>query len=841
MFGAGFYRGHKKAQERTNTRRAKVFDAFQRWKADNPYATAADFQNAVRAIGGGDLTVANSLPGQQAIQRMASENQRRKQEDDLRKKRAAISEQLQMQNTMLGLVSNAVQMYGDKVDANMLSQQFGVPADMIQPALDQAQAKAAQAKAEKDQAAQLEALKEYNMAANAALSNGLTVDDAIAAGQAASNRYLNAAGVDVSLGNVGAPSQFASNIDAANADLQAQYDARVAKEARDAANSIRTLFGSNASLQDLLINDEQEAINAAFAFAGLDLDDDVAAAVRADLEGTIGEMSRQIREQRDNAAVQTITPLFESARDADPNSVVDPQAAAEAAVNAAVAQGSMSAEVAEAAMQTVLSNTEAVRAEEYNAQYQPADPASVINAAVAERARAAGEIVAAMAGKPNQNGVTMFGTEPVITGTLDPALIADALSDIDYANPAQAQDIATFMAKTMMDMKGGKNGVTATKDELIKAAIGEFGVATFSGYLADEQDTLLMEINDNFSSTAEMIEVDFERQEAIDESFGTEDGVILDITRAGIAEASVGTRSERQAALGAIQAALNDMIVHARAYQTNFAQGRVGIGNMTGVDPQARLAFGVELDREAFAAAIQQRIDELEARYLLTEQAMASNSSVVNTADAGLNPRRMGDAKPIISFITVGGRGRDTGKHVSFTEAINAGPEARKLFEDSITATFEANGQRAGNALGLAEGAPTIYAAVMAAVPDERVVTALAQGLEAFDYFHAAAPRGRSNSQTNGRYTSLVAQLGLPDSDKSGVVDRAVRDEHAQYFALSWFRDAIAGMDESQQDALVDDFIKILEALDRGSMEGASPNLHGLITLDLPRLRESAF
>ena len=188
MFGAGFYRGHKRAQERTNTRRAKVFDAFQRWKADNPYATAADFQNAVRAIGGGDLTVANSLPGQQAIQRMASENQRRKQEDDLRKKRAAISEQLQMQNTMLGLVSNAVQMYGDKVDANMLSQQFGVPADMIQPALDQAQAKAAQAKAEKDQAAQLEALKEYNMAANAALSNGLTVDDAIAAGQAASNR-----------------------------------------------------------------------------------------------------------------------------------------------------------------------------------------------------------------------------------------------------------------------------------------------------------------------------------------------------------------------------------------------------------------------------------------------------------------------------------------------------------------------------------------------------------------------------------------------------------------------------------------------------------------------------
>jgi|DEB0MinimDraft_10_1074344.scaffolds.fasta_scaffold00835_7 hypothetical protein len=836
MFGAGFYRGHKRAQERTNTRRAKVFDAFQRWKADNPYATAADFQNAVRAIGGGDLTVANSLPGQQAIQRMASENQRRKQEDDLRKKRAAISEQLQMQNTMLGLVSNAVQMYGDKVDANMLSQQFGVPADMIQPALDQAQAKAAQAKAEKDQAAQLEALKEYNMAANAALSNGLTVDDAIAAGQAASNRYLKAAGVDVSLGNVGAPSQFASNIDAANADLQAQYDARVAKEARDAANSIRTLFGSNASLQDLLINDEQEAINAAFSFAGLDLDDDVAAAVRADLEGTIGEMSRQIREQRDNAAVQTITPLFESARDADPNSVVDPQAAAEAAVNAAVAQGNMTAEVAEAAIQTVLSNTERARTEEYNAQYQPANPADVINAAVAERARAAGEIVAAMTGKPNQNGVTMFGTEPVITGTLDPALIADALSDIDYDSPAQAQDIATFMAKTMMEMKGDKNGGTATKEQLIKAVTDNFEVDTFSGYLAGEQDTLLLEINDNFASTAELIEVDFERQEAIDQNYGD-----LDITRAGIAEASVGTRSERQAALGAIQAALNDMIAQARAYQKAFAQGRVGIGNMTGVDPQARLAFGAELDREAFAAAIQQRIDELEDRYLLTEQAMASNSSVVNTADAGLNPRRMGDAKPITSFITVGGRGRATGKHVSFTEAINAGPEARKLFEDSITATFEANGQRAGNALGLAEGAPTIYAAVMAAVPDERVVTALAQGLEAFDYFHAAAPRGRSNSQTNGRYTSLAAQLELPDSDKSGVVDRAVRDRHAQYFALSWFRDAIAGMDESQQDALVDDFIKILEALDRGSMEGASPNLHGLITLDLPRLRESAF
>ena len=184
MFGVGFTQGFQEGRERTRNRRAKVFDAFQRWKADNPYATAADFQNAVRAIGGGDLTVANSLPGQQAIQRMASENQRRKQEDDLRKKRAAISEQLQMQNTMVGLVSNAVQMYGDKVDAGMLSQQFGVPADMIQPALDQAQAKAAQAKAEKDQAAQLKALEIYTSTLNTMIANGSTPEQATAAANA---------------------------------------------------------------------------------------------------------------------------------------------------------------------------------------------------------------------------------------------------------------------------------------------------------------------------------------------------------------------------------------------------------------------------------------------------------------------------------------------------------------------------------------------------------------------------------------------------------------------------------------------------------------------------------
>ena len=101
MFGVGFYQGYRQADERIRTRRAKVNQAFQQWKADNPYATAADFQNAVRAIGGGDFTVATALPGQQAIQRMAADNQRKKQEAEQAKQFEAMERKLRYQNSLM--------------------------------------------------------------------------------------------------------------------------------------------------------------------------------------------------------------------------------------------------------------------------------------------------------------------------------------------------------------------------------------------------------------------------------------------------------------------------------------------------------------------------------------------------------------------------------------------------------------------------------------------------------------------------------------------------------------------------------------------------------------------
>ena len=810
-----------------------MFDAFQRWKADNPYATAADFQNAVRAIGGGDLTVANSLPGQQAIQRMASENQRRKAEAEEQKRFEGMERKLRYQNSLYSAVGNAISIMGDKADPATVAAQLGIPVEQVKPAFDQAKAQAQKAQADEQRRLFNDGMKYFDQLLDQGLRAGLRGEDLTNFAQGGFNEWAQGNGLNISSGNIGGnASAEQSAIDARLSRASMLSDAADEQDAATAYNALIAGTSTDAFRRQVL-EDPAAAINNLIAGTQLEMNDTVTAMVREKLEASTQAIAENIRAELLEAATADATAIYDEYRAEAPNAVVDTTQIQES-TRAELARRGHDQSLIDEAVATVDSNAVPGMKLEYNALHQPADPADVINAAIAGRAQAAGEIVSAMTGKVNKDGVPIFGTEVVVTGSLDPALIADALADINYGdNPALAQDIATFMAKTMMEMKAGKNGATATKEQLIKAVTDKFEVDTFSGYIADYRDTLLMEIDDDFASTTELIKTDLERQEAIDQNYGD-----LDITMDGIAKAS-GDKPM----LDQIDMALDEMIADAQAHLAAFEMGAISLDKMTGIDPQARLAFGQVLDRGAYAAAVRERIVELERR-----QKQVNEARVKAQPNGDQNVRTLSNPDPINSFITIGRQNFPVsvpGTKVFFTEAIEAmdtKPDAYKAFEDSLLQTLQLAAEDTQDSPGLATGAPTLYKTITGPVADERVVRGMAEALEAFDYLNALPTSSRSMTNGNTNYRQIITGLGIADDfGSSFYIDDAEKDGHAQAYALSWFMDAISGMDEQMQQVLGAEFAAVLRALDRPGGNARNDLSGGLRTLDLPRFRESAF
>ena len=854
MFGVGFTRGFNRSEERINNRRAKVFQAFQQWKQDNPYATAADFQNAVRSIGGGDLTVVGTLPGQQAIQRMAADNQRKKQEAERAKQFEAMERKLRYQNSLTSAVGNAVQLMGDKADAATIANQLGIPVEQVAPAVERAKAQAAQAQAEKNQKHQIAALAEYRAASTAVINNGGTPEQAKAAGQDAQNQYLRAAGAEVPLGNVGSPSAHLTSMAQTDALLQSQYDLRIAKEAETAANTVRGLFGSNSSLQTALLEDEGKAIDAALALSGLKFsDDNLAAAVRAELEGSIGEMQRQLREQKHNAAVATITPVYEAALAEDPNSIVD-QTSVDAVVREQIIQQNpdLSEAAVDAALTEVKGNAQGTLELKYNQTYQ--NPEQALGTQIASKKQAAAKVVEDMMGKLTSQGLPLVGNNIFNVNMGEAAIISDALSNLAYADTAEGMTIASEMAKFIIDQKSEGKG-TPNANALI-AHINEnrdIRLQRFDEYLQDMQAVFIEEINHEFTSTDELIANDKAAVAEADATFILRKkggDVEVDITEDAIrATADIGKKTDRQAALRDVEQALQLELAGARAHLDAFMANAMSIANMTGVDPQYRMAYGAELDRQAYAGAVAERIADLEKRLDKIPQAMANNSDTAN--DGGMDIERWfptdenikspGVPNQIVGFMNVGGGNRKPGRDVSFSEVLSATKDQRQHFEYSLVDTFAAN-PAIGNVF------PAIYSAVVNdGVPDQRVVQAIARGLEAYDYFHGNAPRGRSQPATVNQYKALLDELmpGLADSAKEGAgwLPGQARDEHAQQFALSWFAHSLGGMDEATRKQLVREFTGVLSGLrtDAVAASGRAYGNNNGMSLDLPRLREIAF
>jgi len=846
MFGAGFYEGVSEAREQNRNRRAKVFQAFQQWKQDNPYATAADFQNAVRAIGGGDLSIAGTLPGNQAIQRMAADNARKKQEAEKQQQFERLQKQLNMETTKLNLARAAVETYGDKADANQLAKQFGIPAEVFAPAIEQARSENEARRAKETQANNVKALEYYMGAANAALEAGRTPQEAHDAGLAASGRFASAAGFDLDLGAVGKPSGFQSGTSNHLADMQVTYDAK--KEARSNAikEDIAKRIADNPALLDQAVADPSGAISAA-ALGIYDESDPAFAAALSDMEARVGVLADQRKQQQDKADRDRASAAYATLSETTGQDLVlgREDDTRTAIINNLIGQG-LTEERATAAADEVLSSNQPMLETAFDTQYNDVGQLRIdLQQGAANRASAylanridsdKGIVIANIDGKPSH-----------AVGETHIRQITNAMSSHIFADEAEQNAFYNALVKAAVGRAG--KGDFADTSELIEAASKIFEnemkyrpvtVGALYENLVDDQQ-------DNFSSTSEMVAADLDRANAIDTAYPSRSAsragsgnFEVDITAEKIEEANqIRNPSARKAELSYINSALTDAIQDAEAYLEAVIAGEVNPVILGELPAEHRLGRGVSYEPDVHITGIRQRIADLQERRRATNR-------YASFATSAATPHANGEPPALLpNYISVpqGNGVRD----VAFSEAM-ATPEPRlQLFGDSLQATLNVAVQRDP---ALANAIPTVLQAIdsSSSAQDPKVVEAIASSLEAFDYMREFAMTA-STSEFNAFLAENQITLygsGVRGASSSGVspemgpltiITADDVDKAARAYAEKWVSWHLSGHSDAQQlSQEIGDLMLML--YDRVGMErtNVTDAARGR-PLDLPRVR----
>jgi hypothetical protein len=144
--GAGMRRRRKEIRNE----RAAIREEFERWRQNNPYATAADFHAKVKQLGSSTPGGSVALPDGMAIQRMAQENGLRKQEEEAEKERLRRVNALNLQTAEAKALEN---FFAGKPDADIQSAltTIGAPVNAPYVAMaEAAKAREAQTRADRD-------------------------------------------------------------------------------------------------------------------------------------------------------------------------------------------------------------------------------------------------------------------------------------------------------------------------------------------------------------------------------------------------------------------------------------------------------------------------------------------------------------------------------------------------------------------------------------------------------------------------------------------------------------------------------------------------------------------
>ena len=120
-----FTQGAQKRRREIRSERAAIREEFERWRKNNPYATAAEFHAKVKQLGSTTPGGGVALPDHYAIQQMAAENQRQKQMIEEEREREQRLRSLQLQEATSGLMrKNAIT--GEESVIDLLTP-FGLP------------------------------------------------------------------------------------------------------------------------------------------------------------------------------------------------------------------------------------------------------------------------------------------------------------------------------------------------------------------------------------------------------------------------------------------------------------------------------------------------------------------------------------------------------------------------------------------------------------------------------------------------------------------------------------------------------------------------------------------
>jgi len=125
FYAANIGVGMQRRRNEIRSERAAIREEFERWRKNNPYATAAEFHAKVKQLGSTTPGGGVALPDHYAIQQMAAENQRQKQMVEEEREREQRLRSLQLQEATSGLMrKNAIT--GEESVIDLLTP-FGLP------------------------------------------------------------------------------------------------------------------------------------------------------------------------------------------------------------------------------------------------------------------------------------------------------------------------------------------------------------------------------------------------------------------------------------------------------------------------------------------------------------------------------------------------------------------------------------------------------------------------------------------------------------------------------------------------------------------------------------------
>jgi hypothetical protein len=97
----------RRRRKEIRNERAAIREEFERWRQNNPYATASEFHAKVKQLGSTTPGGSVALPDAHAIQQMAAENQRRKQAEEDERALTQRIRSLQLQEATASMLGNA--------------------------------------------------------------------------------------------------------------------------------------------------------------------------------------------------------------------------------------------------------------------------------------------------------------------------------------------------------------------------------------------------------------------------------------------------------------------------------------------------------------------------------------------------------------------------------------------------------------------------------------------------------------------------------------------------------------------------------------------------------------